>query len=285
MENHLLKMSGAGNRFLLADSQWFGNRVPAEWKEYACTTRNNFEDFLKLSTNSFSQRKKFMKNLLSNKDLSLAEGLVVLKLEKKMALSCDFYNKDGSTAEMCGNAACCISVYTEKMPFSVKTFLLGTEIISRVPHGGIALKKEPIFIKNGTHIFNGRPGHFTFIKPGAPHGVMECPSGKRLSFKNKSELRQYAQSLRFKNFEGHKGMNVSFFQIEKQDRLQAITYERGVEDFTLACGTGALAVALVYLHKYQIKKAKTIFINMPGGELKVQFEPQLALFSPVKKGF
>ena len=284
MKNNLLKMSGAGNRFLLADSQWFGNKVPAEWKEHTYTTKKNFEDFLKLSTSSFAQRKEFMENLLANKELSLTEGLIVSKSEKNSTFSCDFYNKDGSRAEMCGNAACCISVYAERMSFSVKTFRLGKETLSCVAHGGIALKKEPIPIK-GTHIFNGKPEHFTFIKPGVPHGVIECPSEGRMSFKNKLELRQYAQSLRFKNFEGHKGMNVSFFQIEKQDRLQAITYERGVEDFTLACGTGALAVAFVYLREHQIKNVKTIFINMPGGELRVQFEPQPRLFSPVKKGF
>ena len=82
-------------------------------------------------------------------------------------------------------------------------------------------------------------------------------------------------------------MNVSFFQIKEANQLKAITYERGVEDFTLSCGTGALATAFVYLYRYNfpIKNPKIISVQMPGGNLEVQKGPPPALFSFPKKGF
>ena len=186
---------------------------------------------------------------------------------------------------MCGNAACCISTYAKWMSLSPKTFLLGKETVSPVANGGIALKKSPVPIADYHFPFNGHSLNFTLIRTGVPHGVIECPAKNLVDFEDKETLKKIAQNLRFKNPQDKKGMNVSFFQMEKPNRLKAITYERGVEDFTLACGTGALAVTFVYLHKHKIKNLKTVFVNMPGGELKVQIKPKAYLFSPVKKGY
>ena len=279
-------MSGAGNRFLLADKRWFGSQIPEEWAKHSYQTEKKFEDFLQLSKISFLERKNFMKRLLSHKELSLTDGLVVLKKSKKYLFSCDFYNKDGSTAEMCGNAACCISFYAEKMSYPLGAFRLGKEIVSRIPPGGIILDKAPRPVSDFNYSFNGQKADFTFIKAAVPHGVIECSLKKgSVSFENKTVLKKVAKSFRFRNPENNEGMNVSFFCVEKQNQLKAVTFERGVEDFTLACGTGALAVAFVYLSKYKPKNLKTISINMPGGKLKIQLKPQLSLFSPVKVGY
>lgn len=286
MKKYLLKISGAGNRFLLADGKWFKNMPPSEWIRHSYQTKKNFEDFLKLSKMSFLERRHFMEDLISPEVLSLTDGLVVLKENGKFLFSCDFYNKDGSMAEMCGNAACCVSFYAQSLSYPLGAFRLGEEIISCALNGGIVLNKALVPIADFVYDFNGRPVSFTFIKPGVPHGVIECSFKEdSVSFKDKAVLKKIAQTLRFKNPENNKGMNVSFFQIEKEGQLEAITYERGVENFTLACGTGALAVAFVYLSKYRMKHLKAIFINMPGGELKVQLDPQLSLFSPVVKGY
>ena len=286
MKKYLLKISAAGNRFLLADRQWFKSPPPGKWIKYTCETKNSFKDFLRLSKRPLEERKAFIQDIISQRKLALTEGLLVLKKSKKFIFSCDFYNKDGSKAEMCGNAACCMSFYAKAMSYSPGAFQMGKEIVSCTTNGGIFLDKRPVPIADYTYSFNRQLSHFTLIKPGVPHGVIECsPRKGALSFADKAKLKKIAQSLRFKNPKDKKGMNVSFFQIKKRNRLQAITFERGVEDFTLACGTGALAVTFVYLSKCQIKTLKTIFIKMPGGELKIQLKPQLFLFSPVKKGY
>ena len=122
---------------------------------------------------------------------------------------------------------------------------------------------------------------------------------KNLSLKNDQKqklLKPLALKLRTKNINNYsEGMNVSFYQVLSKNKLKAITFERGVEDWTLACGTGALAVSLVYLSKetqgeaqqIQVKKSQqeNLRIEMPGGSLKVEKGDRLKLFSEVKKSF
>ena len=279
MKNYILKISGAGNRFLLADKNNFGlNSSPYNWEEHSYKTTESFEEFSKLIQFNFQKRRIFIQKLLSQPDLSLTDGLIVLKREEDSSFYCDFYNKDGSTAEMCGNASCCISMYAHWQSFPLKKFLLGKTQVFCVKEGGIILNLPKPSITDFEEDCN-----FSFINTGVPHGVIECP--KSLNFSKKKELETVAKKLRFRNIKGHQGMNVSFYTALKKNQLKAVTYEQGVEDWTLACGTGALAVALVYVHRHSINNAKIIFVNMPGGQLKVQIEPHLALFSPVKKGF
>lgn len=279
MKNFLLKISGAGNRFLLADKQNFNaDSLPHDWKEHSYKTDNSFEDFAELAKLSALNRRAFIKNLISQPSLSLADGLIVLKRKKDSFFHCDFYNKDGSTAEMCGNASCCVSMYAYWQSFPLKNFLLGETEVSCIGKGGVIFNqpRSPILDFNEDYIFS-------FINTGVPHGVIECSN--KLAFSNKTELKTIAKNLRFRNINKHQGMNVSFYKVIRTGQLKAITYERGVEDWTLACGTGALATALVYLRRHSIKDIKTVCVNMPGGKLKVQIKPRLTLFSPVQKGF
>ena len=76
------------------------------------------------------ERKGFIQDIISQRNLALTDGLLVLRKSKKFIFSCDFYNKDGSRAEMCGNAACCMSFYARSMSYPLGDFQLGTEIVS-----------------------------------------------------------------------------------------------------------------------------------------------------------
>ena len=280
MSNFILKISGAGNRFLLVDKQNFNKiSLDQDWEQNSYKTNHRFEDFTELAKWDVSNRAIFLKKLISQSSLSLAEGLIVLKRKNQNSFECDFYNKDGSTAEMCGNAACCVSMYADWLNFPLKKLVLGETSLSCLKEGGIILQQNDSSILK----IKEKECEFYFINTGVPHGVIECPN--ELAFSNKTELKKLAQKLRYKNINGNKGMNVSFYQPIKKNHLKAISYERGIEDWTLACGTGALASALVYLHKQSIKKANDVFVEMPGGKLKVQTQPYLALFSSIKKGF
>ena len=169
-------------------------------------------------------------------------------------------------------------MYAHWQSFPLKSFLMGTTEVSCAKKGGVIFNqtKRPILDFNEEY-------SFSFINTGVPHGVIECSN--KLSFSNKSKLKTIAKKLRFRNINQHQGMNVSFYEIIRPGQLKAITYERGVEDWTLACGTGALATTLVYLHKHSVKNIDTVSVEMPGGKLKAQTKPQLTLFSPVQKGF
>jgi len=287
MKNYLLKTSAAGNRFVLVDKKWFGNIPFKDWQIHSYPTQKKFSSFLNLKNLSLSERKIFIDQLLSCKELSLAEGLVILKYSSHLV--CDFYNKDGSLAEMCGNAASCISTYMAEINSSFSSFRLGQETVHTIQNSkgqwGISFKNTPQV--EGSYIFeiNGEKHLYHFISPGVPHAVIEYSfNSNQLNFLDKKKLKTIAQTLRFKNPKNKNGMNISFFQVERPGYLKAITYERGVEDFTLACGTGAVAVAFTYLHKYKTN-SKNLFIKMPGGILEVQVSDFPALFSPVKMGF
>ena len=277
--NYILKISGTGNRFLLIDKRWFSrNTAPDGWLSYSRSSSLNFEDFTHLSTTNTSHRKKIIAHLTSNPQLSSTDGLIILK-ETDDSLVCDFYNKDGSEAEMCGNAACCISFYLEWLGLNIKSFQLGKKKVKPVSKGGIIIEKpiNPIINCN-------QPFVFSFIDTGVPHGVIHY---LKLNFENKTDLKKLAMQLRFQNIRSYqKGMNVSFYQtLSDHDQLKAITYERGIEDFTLACGTGALAVSLIHRDKYKLKSNQLLTVKMPGGTLKVKDGTHLKLFSQVKKGF
>ena len=390
MRHFLLKISGAGNRFLLADKRWFQSPPPAKWRAHSLTTAKNFEEFLALAKQPFAERRAFLSSLFTARENNKAQsegtsppamdGLVVLRsleplrpsgpLKRSVkhdpspslsasdfrnsgarknagaqpAFACDFYNKDGSKADMCGNAACCLSSYAAEAGLPEGDFLLGAGLVSRAEGGGIALSRPKPPVRRA-YVFKGEKNFLYFINTGVPHAVIECQSppprhrqsgselkkkpfsnqgesasgqSKKLSAKSKQkdkaysvfssnqtgrldfdkrgELKALARHLRFQNPENKKeGMNVSFFQIptetpaglsrKQTTRLRAVTFERGVEDFTLSCGTGALAVAFVCKWISQRQDLKEVFIDFPGGGLKVLFSNPPKLFSLVKKGW
>ena len=314
----LLKISGAGNRFLLVDQKWFqGEKAPESWENHSHTTKLKFEDFTALSEADLSQRKKLLSDFLSHHSLNLTDGLIVLRektirkttntntaSEIEKVLTCDFYNKDGSKANMCGNAACCLSFYFNWLGLNVKEFVLGNQKVRLDLNGAVLLdkpKKEPLLVID--------PFPFYFIDTGVPHGVIPCDKihyypSLDSSIESLNSMTKKAQALRFKNIPPYKeGMNVSFYQVLSSHHLKAITFERGVEDFTLACGTGALAVSLIHNHKSNLEKESIvkknisnkdssfkkqnnfIKVEMPGGTLEVEIGGQLKLTSQVKKNF
>ena len=223
---------------MLVDPKWFGRLPPKEWKNYTYSTTKNFADFLNLSDISLFQRKIFIKDLICNKELSLTDGLVVLRSKlltptndpqggrkkdrqstvagakqspkKEPDLICDFYNRDGTTAEMCGNAACCISDYMAGRGFFYFSFLLGRETVAMAKNDkgkwGISLTGNPFPKGDFPFEFKGERYAYTLISSGVPHAVIECPlGGKVLDLQNPGELRPLAKKLRFQNPKSNQG--------------------------------------------------------------------------------
>jgi diaminopimelate epimerase len=106
---------------------------------------------------------------------------------------------------------------------------------------------------------------FMNINTGVPHFVQEHPKGFKYL-----QLKEMANEVRNHKEVQPAGTNVTFFAVEGPGKVQAVTYERGVEDFTSACGTGAVAAALSY--SLGNSKIKSVEVEMPGGVLKVSFE-------------
>ena len=235
-----------------------------------------------------------------------SDGLVALFPSKTCDLKWLFYNADGSLAEMCGNAACCVIDYAfkKKLIPSTQSFVT-LETLNQKITGKLKNGSPCIFLKQSKEIqgpfnisFEKEKISYMFLNSSVPHAVIELKQWPNTDqeWENKKKL---GKSLREKTTHYKNGMNVSFYCPEKQNIFSSTTqeeivhhqtstlfarsFERGIEDFTPACGTGALAVAQVYRHKNTF--LSSILVQMPGGKLKVEFHQnkKISLMSPVKQ--
>lgn len=253
----MYKLSAAGNTFVLIDA-----RLNSKW--------------LTVESKIQTSRQKFAQLLCDQTYGVSAHG--VLFLEEPLGeedYKWDFYNSDGSMAEMCGNAARCAARFCfevlgndqkARLVFRTGSGLVETVIID----SGIVRVKMPKInmIKLDQEFIVAEKSHkFSLINTGVPHAVMQLSSlGEALSHKD------LAKKIRGHKNLGLAGTNVTFYSIEKNGSIQAVTFERGVEDFTPACGTGAVAAAMIY---YQTNKHPEVNVVMPGGVLKVLIDEKI----------
>ena len=211
MKYSCAKISANGNKFLVAGfpKTFFFKKNPSWFLE----TEKKYEDFLNLKDLPLKNRKEFIKNL-RDKEI---EGLAVLSPSKTYAFTCDFYNRDGSSAEMCGNLSCCLIFYTLETKLTkneIFYFMLGKEKIKAIKHSGKywASIIRPSSVKSGFSVeFQDTIISYNFISPGVPHGVVEWKGHIDPSF-----LYPLAQKLRHGNpISKEVGMNVTFFFCSK----------------------------------------------------------------------
>ncbi|MCE3010514.1 MAG: diaminopimelate epimerase [Proteobacteria bacterium] len=244
----IVRMSGAGNTFTIED-QLEKDPLPGDFSEQA-------------------------RKLCS--ETPKTDGYLILWRSHECDFQWDFYNNDGSNAEMCGNAARCASRYfLEKKNLDRCTFRTRAGLIS----GSWKSKSEGLICVTLTPISDIK-SHFkaetkigpvigTFINSGVPHFVIE-----------RKPERSLAQELRASLSFGPQGANITFSQPGMGQDLKVVTFERGVEDFTMACGTGAVAAAFTYFEKNS--SDKSVVIEMPGGKLEVTQSHPPTLTGPTK---
>ena len=277
-------MSSAGNTFLIADRR---SKLSNFANQNTVPIPEDLQEVFLLANKSPQERKGFLTKLQSfYKNSKTFDGLVVIQTSHKYSFACDFFNRDGSTAEMCGNAACCMARYGKEtggfsqasfsFPFG-KTLLNGE--CDKNNQYWIQMNTPPPPLFNLPFSFQKKIYKYALICPGVPHGVLKWKPPLQ-----PEKLLPLARELRHKNLKDKNGMNISFYYIEKETHLKALTYERGVENFTQACGTGAIATALAFA-KTQQTSFKKVTVQMPGGKLTVKFHPALKLSSPAQWGW
>lgn len=101
-----------------------------------------------------------------------------------------------------------------------------------------------------------------------PHAVVKI---NKLGEFNENKLQQIGRQIRYYK-EFPKGANVNFYEIIEENEVRVRTFERGVEGFTLACGTGSGSTALILTLKGLVKKGKPVNLHVPGGKLSVLVE-------------
>lgn len=213
--------------------------------------------------------KSLAKKICGRKFGAGADGLLVLEKSKRADVKMRIFNADGSEAQMCGNGARCVALYSAHR----KNFTIETKagiIQSRVSGDNVKIKlTEP----RGYHPqvaveINGRELKMYSINTGVPHAVIFVEGIERIDVSN------IGRQIRYYECFAPAGTNVDFVEVVNADTIKVRTYERGVEDETLACGTGAAASAIAYsLQLTACSPRNKINVVTQGGEtLKVYFD-------------
>jgi diaminopimelate epimerase len=170
----------------------------------------------------------------------------------------DFYNQDGSAADMCGNAARCAALhfYLNHEQNAQGKFLSNAGTI----HYKV-LSPDKIELRMRDAKWGPPSIDYTLVNTGVPHVVV-----KVLNLDDKAALYQIARQYRYPKDLDKKGANISFYQLQGE-AIRSVTFECGIEDFTLACGTGATACGLVAMRETQKPEIQVL---LPGGNVWVR---------------
>jgi diaminopimelate epimerase len=245
------KLTGSGNDFILIDN--LAGRV-----------------------NVYSFRENIPKVCLRALSIG-ADGVIFVEPSTLAHFRWRFFNADGSEAEMCGNGGRCVARFAFEMgiaPWDMAFETLAGVVKARVleegvvrvqfpsPHGwrwGDKLRLDDGYVE------------YSFVNTGVPHVVIMVDDLEGVAVK------EMGRKIRFHPLFSPAGTNVNFVQELGKGRLAIRTYERGVEDETLACGTGATASALIYLGSREegqvevvTRSGETLGVEKKGKEVYLQ---------------
>lgn len=205
------------------------------------------------------------------------DGLMLLRKSVNSDFEMIYYNSDGNLSSMCGNGARCIVALAYKLGY------ISEECTFIAPDG---LHSAEVIDAKYIIISMNIPGNIStyqndyIIETGSPHYVHFIDKDIN-QFDIIKFGRQIRNSLSFKS----NGINVNAVQVNNEMHLSIRTYERGVENETLSCGTGVTAAALTYLSKYREGKDREQFeviVESQGGTLTVTGTKTNGIFSNIK---
>jgi diaminopimelate epimerase len=199
------------------------------------------------------------------------DGLILLENDEVTDFRMVYYNSDGNTSSMCGNGGRCIVAFAKLLGVIETT---ANFVASDGIHDAAIDDQEIISLhmKDVDHIKTGNG--YIYLDTGSPHHVELVEDVRQI---NVAEL---GAKIRYSELYGKPGSNVNFVKEEADGNFSVRTYERGVEDETLSCGTGvtAVAIAVNYLGK---TKSETVKLNVEGGTLEVSFKESEGKYSKV----
>ena len=191
-----------------------------------------------------------------------ADGLILLENDKTSDFKMVYFNADGGESSMCGNGGRCLVAFAHYLG------LIGQETTFTAVDGlhYAVLEGDSVSLRMiDVDAIHEKPAH-TFLDTGSPHHVQLVENLQHM------DVPKEGAKLRYGIY-GEAGSNINFVEQLGEDAFQVRTYERGVEDETLSCGTGVTAVALA-MHKSGKTSAHAVHIHTSGGDLKISFTPQ-----------
>lgn len=220
-------------------------------------------DFIMIDNRNaiFPKENKELIHQLCNRNFGIGgDGLILLENDETTDFKMIYFNADGNESTMCGNGGRCIVAFANhlKLITNETTF----RAIDGLHHARINQNLVSLQM-NDVNKIHHEEGYF-FTNTGSPHHIQLV--------KNVCDFDVFnvGKEIRYKIY-GSEGSNVNFVEQINSNSFKIRTYERGVENETLACGTGATAVA-VTMHKIGKTKDNQINIEVEGGTLSVLFE-------------
>jgi diaminopimelate epimerase len=248
------KMSGCGNDFIIID-----NRAPVIAEKDITA---------------------FIVGVCRRKMSVGADGIILIENSDTVDFKWRFYNSDGSLAEMCGNGARCVArfAYMNGITGPDMSFetLAGVVSASVSETGLVKIRMtdplnlvldRSLMLKSGKYTVSS-------VNTGVPHVVMVVEDI------NQTPVKEMGREIRFHPDFAPAGTNANFVSIQPDNIVAVRTYERGVEDETLACGTGCVASALITARKFALASPVTL-LTRSGGYLRIYFNPYKDTYSDV----
>jgi diaminopimelate epimerase len=221
----------------------------------------------------------FVKRVCERKVSVGADGLILIERSERVDFKWRFFNADGSEVEMCGNGGRCAARFAflkgiagEKVSFETVAGIIDAEVKGDV----VKLRlTDPVKLVTDDHIHIGNEKLFVHsINTGVPHVV------HFVSDPDHFDVFATGRAIRYHEHYHPAGTNANFASIIDGHTLRVRTYERGVEDETLACGTGSVASALIAARKGYVQSPVDVQVQS-GETLRIYFEPTTEGFTKV----
>ncbi len=199
-----------------------------------------------------------------------ADGLILLENHNTLDFKMVYYNADGNQSSMCGNGGRCLVAFAKQLGVIKNKAVF--EAIDGLHHATIngdivklQMQNVDVIEKHKQHVF---------LDTGSPHHVQFENQIEDFDIKTKGAKIRYGAPY-------HKaGSNVNFVKKISNAAFKVRTYERGVEDETLSCGTGVTAVALA-MHYIGETEKNLITLQTQGGDLQVSFKEENGVYNNV----
>lgn len=202
-----------------------------------------------------------------------ADGLVLINRSESSSFSMRYFNSDGFEGSLCGNGGRCLVALANYLGICGKDVFFeavdGMHHATILEHDGM-ITTVKLSMKNVTHLKSA--GDCFFLDTGSPHYVLFVDDLKS------TDIVKEGRAIRNSNKFRSQGVNVNFAEMTI-DGLFVRTYERGVEDETLSCGTGVVASAIA--HSLLSPGKNEVFVKTLGGILQVSFKRNEKIFSDI----
>lgn len=198
-----------------------------------------------------------------------ADGLILLENDATSDFRMVYYNADGREGSMCGNGGRCIVAFANFLGIiNSETNFNAVDGLHKATIDGaiVRLKMQDVLEIH-------KKASALFLNTGSPHHVQLVSNLKEFNVVEEGARLRYGVY-------GERGSNINFVEEQNTNEFDVRTYERGVEDETLSCGTGVTAVALA-MHHFGKTTGNTVAINTLGGKLEVSFEKDNGIYSAI----